>query len=130
MTRRLLLTAAVALYVALSLAGLLALASLLPGPWKLLTLPAMAVVGLTASDMIATIWGLTDTFGDEPNPTAFDLSTFDAFTATDAEWVEYHAYRAEHPEERDPNCAICGRTMPTDENYFHSACADEENARA
>ena len=61
---RIALTVGVALYVLVALAGSLAAASILPGAWALLTLPATAVTGWLASDMLGIVWRLEGQFDD------------------------------------------------------------------
>jgi hypothetical protein len=62
LTRKLALTAAVALYVLAALCGLLVLATLLPGLWAVVVLPAGLLNGWIASDMLGAVWGLEDQF--------------------------------------------------------------------
>lgn len=61
---RIALTFGVGLYVIAAVCGLLVLATLLPGAWKGLTLPALAVAGWIASDMIGVIWNLEGQYDD------------------------------------------------------------------
>lgn len=64
MTRKILLTLAVALYLVVMLAGLLCLAAILPGAWALLVLPLMALNGYMVSDIVGMIWKLESQFDD------------------------------------------------------------------
>jgi hypothetical protein len=56
MTRKILLTAAVALYLLFVLAGLMCLAAVLPGAWALLTFPMGAWNGYMVAGLLGTIW--------------------------------------------------------------------------
>jgi hypothetical protein len=56
MTRKILLTAAVALYVLFVVACLVGLAAVLPGAWALLTAPLGAWNGYMAADLVSSIW--------------------------------------------------------------------------
>jgi hypothetical protein len=64
MTRRVLLTLAVAVYVLAAVCGQLVLAALLPGLWAVLVLPLGVVNGLIAGDMLGTIWKLQGQYDD------------------------------------------------------------------
>jgi hypothetical protein len=55
-TLKLLLTAAVALYLVFVLAGLMCLAAVLPGAWALLTFPLGAWNGYMVADLVSSIW--------------------------------------------------------------------------
>lgn len=59
------LTAAVALYLLFVVAGLVCLASVLPGPLALLTIPLGSWNGFMASDLIGQIWDLEGQYDDE-----------------------------------------------------------------
>ena len=61
---RIALTAASALYLLVMLAGLLCLASILPGVWALLSVPLMAVNGFMVSDWLGMIWQLEGQYDD------------------------------------------------------------------
>ncbi len=61
---RILLTAAIAIYVAASICGLLVLATILPGLWAFLVLPAGIVNGLVVGDMLHETWRTEGQYDD------------------------------------------------------------------